>query len=326
MLIAAGRKPWHFGKERCMEKMVFDLQLFADGGGDGSASGTAAGSASGTAEGEKSRGDSLSDVIYGKQESTGQTAAPEKKTETAGDPKTKSQMFEDLIRGEYREEFQKRTQGIIDRRFRESKGLEEKLQSHDAILNMLAEKYGVEADNVAGLRKAIEDDESFFEKEALERGLTVKQLKEMKRLERENEEFRKAAEQQEMQQRSQQIYSQWLQQAQEFKDRYGLAGFSLEEEVKNPDFVNLLRAGISVESAYKAVHMDDMIGGAMAKTASEVREKMANSISSRQNRAAENGISSPSASQVFKTDVRSLTKADRDEIDRRVMRGAVIRF
>jgi hypothetical protein len=309
-----------------MKRPEFDLQMFAEGGGDGAgtAAGTAAGDGTGTAEGETGRGLPLSDVVYGKQAEAEQTAASEK--DQAGNPKTKTQMFEDLIKGEYKDEFQRRTQNIINQRFKESKTLEEKLQTHDAILNMLADKYGVDAADVAGLQKAIEADESFFEEEALKRGLSVKQLKEMKQLERENEAFRQAAQQQEMQQRSQQIYSQWMQQAQDFKTRYGLDNFSLETEIQNADFVNLLKAGISVESAYKAVHMDDMIGGAMAKTASEVREKMANSIASRQNRTQENGVSSPQSTQVFKRDVNSLTKADREEIERRVMRGAVISF
>ena len=94
---------------------------------------------------------------------------------------------------------------------------------------------------------------------------------------------------------------------------------------ENPDFVKLLQMGISVDSAYKAIHMDEMIGGAMAKTASTVREKMSNAIQSRQARPAENGINQ-TTSKVFKTDVTKLTRQDREEIERRVMRGEHISF
>lgn len=306
-----------------MRKRKINLQLFAEGGGDsaGAAPGTGALGGAGVTEGEKGKGESLANVVYGKQPE-GVIAAP--KGENTEPQKTKDQLFDDMIKGEYKDAFQKKTQGIIDRRFKETKSMQETLASHDAILGMLSEKYGVDATNVADLQKALENDESFYEAEAVEKGMTVQQLKEMRKLERENAELRKAREQREIAERSQQIYAQWQQQSEELKAKYGLDNFSFEEEIGNPDFVNLLKAGISVESAYKAIHMDDMIGGAMAKAASSVKEKMANNIASRQSRPSENGLSSNA--QVFKTDVNALTRADRDEIERRALRGETISF
>jgi hypothetical protein len=116
-----------------------------------------------------------------------------------------------------------------------------------------------------------------------------------------------------------------MEEGQALAEKYGIADFDFRQEVQNPDFTNLLANGVSVESAYKAIHIDDMIGGAMAKTADNVRTKMAQDIASRQARPSENGASSQNAA-VFKNDVNKLSKADREEIDRRVARGEIISF
>lgn len=318
-----------------MKKLLFNLQLFGEGGDGGATAGSASSIGSevgGTESGsdiEKvaaSHGQNdLSDVIYGIQTKDAQADVSED-DKTTKSSKSKSQSFEDLIKGEYKEEFTKRTQNIIDKRFKASKQMEAQLKSHDAILNMLAEKYGTKAGDIEGLTKAIESDESFFEEEALKQGLSVEQYKELKALQRENENFRRAQEEAERAAKTDQIYSGWLQQAEELKAKYGLADFDLATEVENPEFVALLQnPNITLEGAYKAIHFDDMVGGAMAHTAKSVTEKMANSIAQRNSRVSENGISN-SQSNNFKTDVNQLTDADLIEIRKRVMRGANISF
>lgn len=63
----------------------------------------------------------------------------------------------------------------------------------------------------------------------------------------------------------------------------------------------------------------------MAYTAQKVREKVVEDIRARGMRPSENGaVSSPAA--VTKTDVNALTKAQREEIEKRVLRGEKIRF
>lgn len=301
-----------------------NLQLFADGGAgaDGTAESTGTDISNVGATGKNGKGNSLQDVVYGKQEESELIADS---TENEVDSKTSRIPFETLIKGEYKKEFEEKTQNIINKRFKETKGLQETLKSHDEILNILADKYGIDAKDVASLTKALSEDESMYENEAMEKGLTVQQLKEIKSLERQNREYKEAEETQRRRENSERIYNGWVQEAEALKQKYGLENFSLEEEVQNQDFVNLLTHNISLESAYKAIHMDDMIGGAMLKTANTVREQMSNSIQSRQSRPIENGINSTS-SKTFKTDVNSLTKKDRDEIERRVMRGERISF
>lgn len=313
-----------------MKKILFNLQLFAEGGDGGAsaASSTTTGSESAVTEAieykstRKGKSNPLADVHYGKQEESTDSIA---ESEKEGDSKPSKIPFEDLIKGEYKEDFDKRTQQIINKRFKESKAVEEQLKSHDTIIQMLAEKYGIDSKDISGLTKAIQDDESFYEAEALEKGVSVEQLKEIKKLERENKAFRTAQEEQLRNEAANRTYAEWQNAAEALKAKYGLENFSLEAEVQNPDFIKLLGAGVEFESAYKAIHMDDMMGGLAAKTASVVKEKMASNIQSRQSRPAENGIGNNSSS-VFKTDVNSLNKADIKEIIRRVEGGEKISF
>ncbi len=329
------------------EKTIFNLQLFAEGGGDGAGAGASAGTGesagNGTvgAEGETAKqsvkfvssrkgraSDPLENVIYGKaaEDLASQNASAKGDAGvTEQTPQTKQQTFEELIKGEYKDEFQKRTQGIINDRFKDYGKLQNTVKSQNEILNLLAEKYGTKAGDLKALQQAMDQDESFYEQEALEKGLSVEQLKELKQLERENARLLEAQKKAETEEQGKQIYANWLSEGEALKAKYGLNDFNLADEIQNPDFMGLLSKGISVEGAYKAVHFDSLLGGAMAKTAGAVRQQMANNIAARNARPRENGVSSQNSAQ-FKTNVSSLSKADRAEIAKRVARGADIRF
>lgn len=312
------------------DKFLLNLQCFSEGG-DGASASAATGTDLGSAEASVKEvatpkgAKDLSTVIYGKaqEEVANPTTEVEAKPLKAED---KAKAFEELIKGEYKDEFTKRTQGIINNRFKETKAMEDTLKGYENLVSMLSDKYGTDAKDVAALTKAIESDDSFYEQEALEKGLTVKQLKEVKALERENAEFRKAQEEAETKANNERITAEWLQQTEDFKAKYGLNDFDFYTEINtNEDFTKLLSTGVSVESAYMATHFDEMMSGAMAKTASAVKQQLVNSIGQRASRVSENGTSA-SKTATFKTDVNALTKADRAEIMRRVARGEVISF
>ena len=85
----------------------------------------------------------------------------------------------------------------------------------------------------------------------------------------------------------------------------------------------LLFAGIDVGTAYMAIHKDDVLSGAMQATAKNVEQKIANKIAAGNHRPAENGTSGQSAA-VIKADPSKWSRADRDEVRRRVARGEKI--
>lgn len=316
-------------------KRKINLQLFGEGGAGASTGAGATGSeGSGAVTGvtgdspvSQSTGEDLSDVVYGV--SNNQEVATPNNVETTEDidPAERQKMFDEMIKkgGEYADAFNKRTQDIINKRFKETKGLEEQLKSQESIIQTLAAKYGVDAKDIAGINKAIDEDTSMWEDAAFKEGLTVEQYRNKLALEQENARLKAERDEAEAEEGANRIYNQWIIDSESLISKYGLQNFDLREELANPEFEQLLRNGISLEAAYKTIHFDDMVNGAMAYTAQNVSKAMVNNIQARGRRPVENGASSAS-SKVFKADPNQLSNQDIDEVIKRVARGADISF
>ena len=302
---------------RNAEILRLDLQLFAEAGGTADGTGvTGADAAHQNDTGVKS---TKADVKYGVQPE-GKPAAGAKEEEA---PPDKNADFEKLIRGEYKEQYNKRVQDTVRNRI---KGMQETVDKYTAMgpmLEMLSGKYGVDASDVKALQKAIEEDDSFYEAEALDKGVSVQQLKEIKRMERENSELKRQMEEKETQDHATQLYAAWMDQAEQTKSVY--PGFDLDAEMQNPQFVNLLRSNVDVKTAFEVLHKDEILPAAMQYTAQQTKSKLAKSIAAGGNRPAENGSSAQSAA-VVKSDVSQLSKDDLEEIYRRVRKGERISF
>ena len=298
---------------------MLNLQLFADGAGAGDG-GTAEGAGvTEAAAVPQMKGDKnpLANVKYGIQEEEAPAAEVQKEVV---DRNTK---YKELIKGEYKDLYDADVQDIVQRRLKGTKDIVDKHNALQPVLEILGKKYDVDAKDIESLTKAIEEDDSYFEDEAMEKGISVQQLKEIRKMERENASLK--AQMQELQRRdnSEKLYAQWMQQAEAAKQVY--PSFNIRTEMSKPKFVELLRSNIDVRTAYEVTHKDEIIAGAMQFTAKTVESKIAKSIASNSARPTENGMSSQSSS-LTKSDVSQLSKADRAEIIRRVQRGEKIRF
>lgn len=307
-------------------KKLINLQLMAEGGASAAAPGAEGGAATGVegASPVAQKGEDLSQVVYGKANVQDVANPNDANTTDSIDPADKMKQFDNMIKkgGEYADEFNKRTQAIIDKRFKEMKTLEETLKSHDSIMGLLAAKYGVDATDAKALEKAINDDTSLFEEAAFKEGLSAEQYRQKLQLEQENARLKAAQEEAQRTAGAEQIYAKWLAEADEVKAKYGV-DFDMASEMENPQFTQLLGAGIDFEAAYKTIHFDDMLNGAMAVTAQNVSQAMVNNIQSRSRRPVENGTQSAS-STIFKADPSKWTDSDMDEVIKRVAGGADI--
>ena len=307
---------------------MLNLQLFAEGGAGGAAGtggdgGTAQGpgvTAGAAAQQTKGAKNPLATVKYGIQEEPAPAAEVQPTTEPQADPEAE---FEKLIKGQYKAQYDARMQDTIQKRLKGTKETVDKFNEITPILELMGKKYGVDATDIKALSKAIEEDDSFFEEEALARGLSVKQYKEVRAMERENAALKQQMQEQQNKDNANKLYASWMTQAEDAKKVY--PGFDLRAEMKNPKFVDLLRSNIDVRTAYEVLHKDEIIPAAMQFTAKTVESKIAKKIAAQGARPAENGMSSGSAA-VVKSDVSQLSRADRDEIRRRVARGEKIRF
>ncbi len=302
---------------------MHSLQIFAEGASAGAGDG-------GTAQGQgvtaaaalpqtKGAKNPLADVKYGIQEEA-PAAEVQQPTEAQLDPNAE---FEKLIKGQYKEQYDARVQDTIQKRLKSSKETVDKYNALTPTLELLAKKYGVDASDIEALNLAISEDDSYYEEEALEKGLTVQQLKEIRKMERENADLRRQMQEQQTKENASKLYASWMNQAEDAKKVY--PSFDLNAEMQNPKFVDLLRSNIDVRTAYEVLHKDEIIPAAMQFTAKTVESKIAKKIAANGARPAENGMRSQSAA-VVKSDVSQLSKADRQEIIRRVQRGEKIRF
>lgn len=301
---------------------MLNLQLLADGG-------SAAGGDTGTAQGQGVTAGAASqqtkgapaDVKYGIQpEETAPAAEVQTTTEEQIDPEKE---FEALIKGKYKAQYDARMQDTIQKRLKGSKETEQKFSEVTPILEMLGKKYGVDASDIKALNKAIEEDDSYYEAEAMRREMPVAELKRIMKIERENAELSRRMKAKTDQENADRLHKAWLQQEQATKQVY--PSFSMEAELQNPEFVNLITNNVDVRTAYEVLHRDEIIPAAMQFAAQAVEKNISKKIAANGARPSENGMGG-AASAVVKSDVSKLTKFDIDEVGRRVARGERISF
>ncbi|MBP3468259.1 MAG: hypothetical protein J6K26_01930 [Lachnospiraceae bacterium] len=306
-----------------------NIQLFAEGAGAGTG-GTGAEGA--TAEGMPATSakmavkNPLAGVKYGIQEDAQIADVQTNITDENGNTEQKTDRnaeFEKLIKNDYKDLYDARVQETIQKRLKSTKETVDRYHALTPTLEMLAKKYGVDASDINALNQAIEEDNSYYEEEALEKGITVEQLKLIRKMERENAQLKQQMQEQEARDHANRLYASWLEQAERAKTVY--PNFDLQSEMQNPRFVDLLSNHVDVRTAYEVLHKDEIIPAAMQFTAQKVGQQLTNKIIANGARPMENGISSQS-SAVVKSDVSQLSKDDRAEIIRRVARGEKIRF
>lgn len=292
-----------------------NLQLFAEGGD--TASGTSG--VTGSDPGSQSTGvDSNSEgTQYGtKGNGTVQNPAVQEGTDI-------SARFDEMIKGEFKETYNQRVQDIVQKRLKSSKETVDKYNALVPTLEMLGKKYGVDATDIDALSKAIEDDDSYYEEEAMAKNMTVEQLKAMKKIERENASLKRQMEAERARQNADRVYATWMQEADATKQVY--PSFDFKAEMQNPKFQELLRNHIDVRTAYEVIHKDEIIPAAMQFAVQTAEKNFTNKVIANGLRPVENGNSSQATSSVT-SDVSQLSKAERARINARVANGERITF
>ena len=157
-----------------------DLQLFAEGSGtgDGGATGATGEAAAPQAKGVKSN--PLAAVKYGIQDEVQTADAPQTTVETPD----RNAEFERLIKGEYKDLYDARMQETIQKRLKGTRETVEKYEALAPTLEMLGKKYGVNAEDIAALNKAIEEDDSYYEDEASRKMTPTMRMKPLRRVSR----------------------------------------------------------------------------------------------------------------------------------------------
>lgn len=317
---------------------AMELQLFAEGG-DGSA---AAGETSQAAQGADS---SPSRGVLGRTENAAldEQGSTDQKAESSGSengegeageeakkpsPAERRKAFGQMMSGEYKDLADEMMQNAVQIA---AQNLEASPEMR-GLLEAIAEKYGTDATDLTALTDAIRNgvvkDDAYFERIAMEKGISVRTAREMDKLETQNK--RLTAQQQAAQQmqkaaaeraRIAQIQARWDAEAEALKAKY--PEFDREEVLANPEVEKMMRAGCSMEAAYRAAYFDRLMARQTAATAQQTEQGVLNRVQQRASRPAENGTRPGGAVQTH-LDVEHMSRKDREALEKRVLRGEII--
>lgn len=311
------------------EKMV-NLQLFAEGCGDGGAAAAAASAADAApavqepalrpAEERLARRSGVlkrSSREEGSPSQSAQSAASSPEGGALGSEE-KSELDEEAA------ENQNEAEGKDGEEKGEgkTKSPEERRKAFGELLR------GEYADLTEAVRNGAVKDDAYYEKLAMEKGVSTRTARELDKLESQNKHL---TEQQQMiqqmeRQRVQQariaeLQAGWDREAEQLKAQY--PDFNMAEVLANPEVEKMMRSGVSMTNAYRSAYFDHILKQQQAATARQVEQGVVNRMQQRNARPGENGTRPGSAVQT-KIDVSHMSRKEMEEMEKRVMRGEVI--
>lgn len=349
------------------EKMV-NLQLFAEGCGDGGAAAAAASAADAAQEvqepalrpaeerlarrsgvlkrssreedgnqknapsqppdGDSSpegRADTSAEEGAADQEAEGKDGEEKGKTKS---PEERRKAFGELLRGEYAD----LTEELMQNAVAEATRRLEASPAMKGLMQALQEKYGTDANDLVALTEAVRNgavkDDAYYEKLAMEKGVSTRTARELDKLESQNKHL---TEQQQMiqqmeRQRVQQariaeLQAGWDREAEQLKAQY--PDFNMAEVLANPEVEKMMRSGVSMTNAYRSAYFDHILKQQQVATARQVEQGVVNRMQQRNARPGENGTRPGGAVQT-KIDVSHMSRKEMEEMEKRVMRGEVI--
>ena len=256
-----------------------------------------------------------------------QNEAEGKDGEEKGEGKTKSpeerrKAFGELLRGEYAD----LTEELMQNAVTEATRRLEASPAMKGLMQALQEKYGTDANDLVALTEAVRNgavkDDAYYEKLAMEKGVSTRTARELDKLESQNKHL---TEQQQMiqqmeRQRAQQariaeLQAGWDREAEQLKAQY--PDFNMAEVLANPEVEKMMRSGVSMTNAYRSAYFDHILKQQQAATARQVEQGVVNRMQQRNARPGENGTRPGGAVQT-KIDVSHMSRKEMEEMEKRV--------
>lgn len=299
-----------------LEKIRLNLQLFADGGDGGDGGST-------SSVGEDVGGDSGEDKILASipekarkyyQKATEKTAnstdkSSDKKARSTNETSTTEKIpYKDLIKGDYKDEHKAYMDEAIGERLKKYKGIEENLGAYKGMLDIVANKYGVNPDDenyLEVLKEKIDADDSYYENYALEHNVSNEEARRIVTMERKVAQYDALQEQQRQQEQARQQIMRLRQNAERTKAQF--PNFDLDSEMQDERFRRLCAANNGdTTAAYMACHWNEILPATVRMASQQIQTQTANAVASNKSRPIENGLSS-TAPSVVQNDFRNMT-------------------
>ena len=309
-----------------LKKLLFNLQLFADGGGDGGDGGSASAS-TGEALGNKESGENNIPASIPEKAKKYYQKAMEKHSGSTTDVATQNSdngqatndqntteelSYADLIKSDkYKEDHKAYMDKTIGDRLKKYKGIEEDLGKHKAMLETVAYKYGVNPDDenfLETLAEKIEADDSYYENYAMEHDISTEEARRIVTMERKAAQFDAQKEAMEREEQARQRVMVLRQNAEKTKAQF--PQFDLETEMQDERFRRLCAANNGdTTAAYMACHYNEIISNTVQMASRQIQSQTAQAVASNKARPIENGLSSQAPS-VVQQDFRNMSLAD----------------
>jgi len=286
---------------------------------------SAASSPEGGALGSEEKSELDEEAAENQNEAEGKDGEEKGKTKS---PEERRKAFGELLRGEYAD----LTEELMQNAVTEATRRLEASPAMKGLMQALQEKYGTDANDLVALTEAVRNgavkDDAYYEKLAMEKGVSTKTARELDKLESQNKKLteqqqliRQMERQREQQARIAELQAGWDREAEQLKAQY--PDFNMAEVLANPEVEKMMRSGVSMTNAYRSAYFDHILKQQQAATARQVEQGVVNRMQQRNARPGENGTRPGSAVQT-KIDVSHMSRKEMEEMERRAMRGEVI--
>lgn len=286
---------------------------------------SAASSPEGGALGSEEKSELDEEAAENQNEAEGKDGEEKGKTKS---PEERRKAFGELLRGEYAD----LTEELMQNAVTEATRRLEASPAMKGLMQALQEKYGTDASDLVALTEAVRNgavkDDAYYEKLAMEKGVSTRTARELDKLESQNKQLteqqqliRQMERQREQQARIAELQAEWDREAEQLKAQY--PDFNMAEVLANPEVEKMMRSGVSMTNAYRSAYFDHILKQQQAATARQVEQGVVNRMQQRNARPGENGTRPGGAVQT-KIDVSNMSRKEMEEMEKRVMRGEVI--
>lgn len=286
---------------------------------------SAASSPEGGALGSEEKSELDEEAEENQNEAEGKDGEEKGKTKS---PEERRKAFGELLRGEYAD----LTEELMQNAVTEATRRLEASPAMKGLMQALQEKYGTDASDLVALTEAVRNgavkDDAYYEKLAMEKGVSTRTARELDKLESQNKQLTEQQQmiqqmerQREQQARIAELQAGWDREAEQLKAQY--PDFNMAEVLANPEVEKMMRSGVSMTNAYRSAYFDHILKQQQAATARQVEQGVVNRMQQRNARPGENGTRPGGAVQT-KIDVSHMSRKEMEEMEKRVMRGEVI--
>lgn len=255
-----------------------------------------------------------------------QAQAPQQQAAAPDAQGQQEETFESLIAGRYKQQYDSAVgaavQKAVKQRLKGQGAMKAQIDAMSPLIDRLGVLYGVDTSDprkidYAALAQRFCADNRLYENEAVERGTSADAVR---------SEYASRAETAGMRRQLQeyQIQEAFAGMRAAFDQDVGAKyGASFDAEMENETFARLIASHVPPKTAYEVVHMEELQQARAQAAADAARSNVMNTIQAQGQRPAEIG-GNANGGEFTRTDPRSWTKQQREDIIRRVQRGEKI--